>query len=278
MGVLSSPASSPGDSNGKLDSKRRERADGAKPSISHGLLRWEKSHQKAMSKSKAPYRRSAAFCQSKIDYVWLPELTSSDGNLWAPLLLLSHPQPFHRTQMCKRLRWLNLVCEEKIYPNTRRKMIARALILGWVKLGSAFSLYLEMPHVKQPGLSLHPQLRLLLCNRVEQEPRFQAQLLDAKRKSTEAKGLEFRRAWALLNKLLDLFLCWAEDQDSPWGTLGKKLLSSQHEVCIVYTDGHALEYERTFPKMDLDQEPAITSSCEAWCMLGNMKEKESLTY
>ena len=77
---------------------------------------------------------------------------------------------------------------------------------------------------------------------------------------------------------LGLFLCWAEDQDSTWGTSGKKLLGSQPVVCIAYPDGHALEYERTSPEMELDQEPAITGSCEARNRLGNTKEEKSLTY
>lgn len=120
-----------------------------------------------------------------------------------------------------------------------------------------------MPHVKQPGLSLHPQLHLFLYSRAEQEPRFQAQLLDAKWTATEAKGLEFRRAWTLLNKPLGLFLCRGRRSGQSLGDFREKLLGSQHEVCIVYTDDRALAYERTFPEMDLDQEPAITSSCEA---------------
>lgn len=62
--------------------------------------------------------------------------------------------------------------------------------------------------------------------------------------------------------VLGLFLCWAEDQNSSWGTSGKKLLGSQPVVCIANSEGHALEYERTFLEMELDQEPAICF-CEA---------------
>lgn len=77
----------------------------------------------------------------------------------------------YQTQMCERLRWLNLVCQvKKIHPNIRRKTTARAFILESLRSALCFSL--EMPHFKKPRLVLHPQLCLWLCNRMEQDAKW----------------------------------------------------------------------------------------------------------
>lgn len=102
----------------------------------------------------------------------------------------------YQTQMCERLRWLNLVCQvKKIHPNIRRKTTARAFILE--SLRSALSFSLKMPHFKKLRLVLHPQLCLCLWNRMEQDAKWTVTAAtDEGHQWTATEGSEFRTVWS----------------------------------------------------------------------------------